>query len=267
MSIVRAPRPHRYTQVDNQAVEDPRLSFKAKGLLVYVLSKPDHWRTNREQLASVGPDGVDAVRTALRELETAGYIKRHRRRVEAGRFEWDAEVHEVPQPQVATSGGLSTGGQTTGGEPTDVVKTEVATPEQLNLSAGAKAPGGAQGTLTGVSPQTDPQSVDAPRNPVADAARALVRRVYDNRTPRPAGKFIALAKIAQRLLEAGHEVAAVEQAYMTTPAFTTAALEFQLNGGRNGNGRSPSAVIDPGPSRDAWDVEGAFFNQEVPHGT
>jgi hypothetical protein len=59
-----------------------------------------------------------------------------------------------------------------------------------------------------------------------------VRRVYDARTPRPAGKFVGLAKIAERLLAAGHSVEAVEAAYMATPAFTTAALEFQLNGGR-----------------------------------
>jgi hypothetical protein len=76
-----------------------------------------------------------------------------------------------------------------------------------------------------------------PADPTAALARALVRRVYDARTPRPAGKFVGLAKIAERLLAAGHSVEAVEAAYMATPAFTTAALEFQLNGGRtNGNG-------------------------------
>jgi len=96
MSIERAPRRARYTIVDNTVLEDPRLSFKAKGLLAYILSKPDHWRTNRDHLASVGKDGVAAVRSAMTELEKAGYVVRRRVRGTSGQWDWHTIVHEVP---------------------------------------------------------------------------------------------------------------------------------------------------------------------------
>jgi hypothetical protein len=39
----------RFTRIDNTAIEDPRLSFRALGVLTYVLSKPDDWaRTDRD---------------------------------------------------------------------------------------------------------------------------------------------------------------------------------------------------------------------------
>lgn len=75
-----------------------------------------------------------------------------------------------------------------------------------------------------------------PADPIATAARALVQRVWESRNPRPASPFMGLVKIATRLLEAGHSVEDVERAFMTAKAFTTAALEFQLNHA-NGNGR------------------------------
>ena len=44
--IIRAARPHQnYTVVHNELIEDSQLTWKARGILVYLLSKPDHWRT------------------------------------------------------------------------------------------------------------------------------------------------------------------------------------------------------------------------------
>lgn len=82
-----------------------------------------------------------------------------------------------------------------------------------------------QGALPGVP-------TGAPKPPELLAAQELIRRVWTARNPRPATPFVALVKIAKRLIEAGHSEADVERAFMETPAFTTAALEFQLNGGR-----------------------------------
>jgi hypothetical protein len=125
VSIERAPRRETWTQVDNRAVNDPRLSFRALGLLVYILSKPDHWTTNREQLADVHQEGVTAIRSTLAELEQAGYLERRRERTDGGYFAWRSIVHEVP----VTSGGKPTGGEPIGGERAVLVKTEVVTTE------------------------------------------------------------------------------------------------------------------------------------------
>ena len=44
--IIRAQRRETFTVVNNTAINDNRLSFRAKGVLVYILSKPDNWRVS-----------------------------------------------------------------------------------------------------------------------------------------------------------------------------------------------------------------------------
>ena len=71
--IHRQPRiTTNFTVVPNQILNDGRISFRAKGLLVHILSKPDHWRTTTSHLATIGPDGRQAIQTMMRELEQAG---------------------------------------------------------------------------------------------------------------------------------------------------------------------------------------------------
>lgn len=74
MSTVRVGKRPRYTVVDRRAITDERLSFKARGLLVWLLDKPDDWRVDRATLAKAGPDGEHAIRSALNELRDAGYL-------------------------------------------------------------------------------------------------------------------------------------------------------------------------------------------------
>ena len=98
MSIYRAPRPEsNWTQIRNEIIEDPRLTFKATGVLIFVLSKPDNWRTSTRHLASVKKEGIDAIRTAMSELESAGYIKRRRYQDEEGKWCYDTLVFDTPQ--------------------------------------------------------------------------------------------------------------------------------------------------------------------------
>ena len=95
--IIRAPRPRaHFTVLDNRVLRDSTLSWKARGLLAYLLSQPDGWRTSSERLARVGPDGRDAVRSAMRELEDRGYVARLRRQDDAGRWQTLVVVREDP---------------------------------------------------------------------------------------------------------------------------------------------------------------------------
>ena len=43
MAIVRVPKVNNYTIMSNHHLIDPELSFKAKGLMSYMLSRPDNW--------------------------------------------------------------------------------------------------------------------------------------------------------------------------------------------------------------------------------
>ena len=99
MSIVRSARPHlNYSVVHNDIIEDERVSFKARGLLIYLLSKPDHWRTTTAHLASVSTDGIHAVRSGLKELELIGYVKRIRKQNPSGQWTTHTVIFDQPQP-------------------------------------------------------------------------------------------------------------------------------------------------------------------------
>lgn len=74
--IVRTAERDRFAIISKTPLEDDRLSFKARGLLAYLLSKPDGWDVQVSYLIAAGPDGKRAVESALAELEQAGYLER-----------------------------------------------------------------------------------------------------------------------------------------------------------------------------------------------
>lgn len=105
MSIIRAPRPESgFYILDKKISEDKRLSWAARGLLVYLLGKPDHWKVSvaalvKETAGSTKQTGRDGVYSLLRELEAAGYLVASQARQTSGRFgERDYVVSENPSP-------------------------------------------------------------------------------------------------------------------------------------------------------------------------
>lgn len=106
--IIRSPRPHRnFTIISNSVLNDPRLSFRAMGILVYILSKPDNWQTSVQQLAKsrlsvsdepVRGSGAKAIRTALRELADAGYVRSERTHRDNG--EWSFRYWVTDRPKI-----------------------------------------------------------------------------------------------------------------------------------------------------------------------
>ena len=67
-----------FTVLDNEALRDPRLSLKARGLLCTCMSLPPDWNFSIRGLATVCKEGRDAIAAALTELERAGYLRRNR---------------------------------------------------------------------------------------------------------------------------------------------------------------------------------------------
>lgn len=97
MSIVRAPRQDKgFTIVRDAVARDTRLSYRARGVLIAILSRPDGWRTDAATLSAEGKEGREAIRAALRELEECGYLVRERRRADRGRWVTETVVHDVP---------------------------------------------------------------------------------------------------------------------------------------------------------------------------
>jgi hypothetical protein len=87
MPIVRGPRPtDHYASIANEILQDERLSYRARGIAASILSRPVDWETSVERLASQGKEGEEAIRVALRELETHGYTFMHRTQGKRGRW-------------------------------------------------------------------------------------------------------------------------------------------------------------------------------------
>lgn len=97
--IVRVQkRENPYVVIDKTIVNDKSLSFKARGIACYLLGKPDDWSISERHLVTCGPDGAAAIRSGLKELESAGYLRRERKRADDGTFVWEATLYETPQP-------------------------------------------------------------------------------------------------------------------------------------------------------------------------
>lgn len=96
--IRRSPRPtSHFTTIRNDVLRDERLSYRARGVLVSILSRPDNWRISRDRLAREGKEGRDAVNTALNELTEFGYIKRQKTQREDGTFSTELVVYDQPE--------------------------------------------------------------------------------------------------------------------------------------------------------------------------
>jgi hypothetical protein len=109
MIIVRSSRPEKsYTILRNDVLRDQRLSYRARGILTYILSHSDNWRTSAESLAEHGKEGKQAIYTALRELTVAGYIEYRRSQdTTTGRWQTETLVFDVPQTAAVTEGTIN----------------------------------------------------------------------------------------------------------------------------------------------------------------
>lgn len=97
MTKIKKVRQGNHTTLDNTILEDTSLSWKAKGVFVYLWGRPDDWDFYETEVAKHATDGRDSLRTALKELEKRGYLKRTRQRNSKGQLtanEW--ELYEIP---------------------------------------------------------------------------------------------------------------------------------------------------------------------------
>jgi len=86
-TVVRiSKRENPYVMLDKYFLSDTRLTWKAKGMLAYLLSKPDDWKIILDDLIKRSSDGRDSVKAGLRELEKTGYLVREQHRKNNGKF-------------------------------------------------------------------------------------------------------------------------------------------------------------------------------------
>jgi len=62
--------------MNNEAIQDPSLSWAARGLLAYLLSLPEEWEPHLRDLFVRSADGRRATEAAMNELIEAGYVRK-----------------------------------------------------------------------------------------------------------------------------------------------------------------------------------------------
>ena len=105
MAVFRVERNKGYTVMSNHHLRNKELTLKAKGLLSQMLSLPEDWDYTLAGLSHINRESIDAIRTAVWELEKAGYITRRQGRDDKGKMAAiEYTIYEQPQtpPELET---------------------------------------------------------------------------------------------------------------------------------------------------------------------
>lgn len=170
--IHRQHRTRRFTITPNDLWEADDLGWSAKGLLGYLLSRPDGWNAKLSHLATVGRDGRDATATARRQLVEAGWLVEVRQRDRQGRLHTVTHVFDTPgnteadipdETGYGVSGSGEAGSGVSGsGDAVPIVNTETARTEVTTTD---------NNPSMSDSDEPDPDDVDGKGTPTVDYAR------------------------------------------------------------------------------------------------
>jgi hypothetical protein len=93
-----------FVRVDKDLVNDERLGWDTRGLLIYLLGKPDNWTVRMSDLMKAGPAKLTAMRRMISEAIEHGYMERIRYQTNGGRFVWITNVYECPKAASPSAG-------------------------------------------------------------------------------------------------------------------------------------------------------------------
>jgi hypothetical protein len=92
MAVLKNKTQKNFTMISNSVLRDTELSMKDRGVLCTICSLPDGWEFSIAGLSSIVPDGVDAIRKSIFNLESTGYIARTKTRGKNGKYISEIEV-------------------------------------------------------------------------------------------------------------------------------------------------------------------------------
>lgn len=86
-----------FSMIDNALIETPNLSWQAKGLLIYLISRPDGWKIYKADIAKRATNGANSINTIFKELRKKGYMVLNKIVNKQGQcVEWNYEIYEEP---------------------------------------------------------------------------------------------------------------------------------------------------------------------------
>lgn len=101
-----------FVTVHKNFIHDNDITFKAKGILLYLLSRPDDWQIYESEILKHTKDGKDSLKSGIRELEKVGYVERTRKRDDKGHLNgYEYLVYEHPIQNGKSNVGISNNGK------------------------------------------------------------------------------------------------------------------------------------------------------------
>ncbi len=103
MSILKKSFKISFTQVPNEIINDINVSLKAKGLYLYMVSKPDNWEFSLLGMVSQLKEGKTALLAIMNELIKFGYMEKIKNRVNGRQSVNDYILHLEPTKSLKQS--------------------------------------------------------------------------------------------------------------------------------------------------------------------
>jgi len=125
-----------YVMIDKRLSENDALSWEARGVMVYLLGKPDGWTTRFTDLVRRGPAGVCKMRRVFKELREHGHIRQIRTQDDKGHFMYETRVYEAPEDNPSYDG-KPVSGKPASGQPDDLLSNESASNSDTSAVAEA----------------------------------------------------------------------------------------------------------------------------------
>ena len=185
MPVFRVERNKGYTVMSNYHLRDKSLSLKAKGLLSQILSLPEDWDYTLSGLCYINRESKDAIRSAVNELERAGYIERHQTTDEGGKFSSNEYIiHEqhvsLPPSLDKPSSENPTTGKPTSENPTQLNKDRVTKDQAItdpsithSLPSLSPPPAGTAGAVAASPPER--KGTEAATQSAVEIYRELIK--------------------------------------------------------------------------------------------
>lgn len=245
-------REHPFTSVPNALAQDKSLTYEARGLLLYLLSKPDDWVVRMHDLElGERKGGREKVRRIVAELLDAGYLERAVSRDEKGHVRTETLVREArrtvepvdgePVRRESRQADNPSGGKAVPLLSTDSQTNDLQTNDLQTIGASAPEPS---------KPARKPPKEPDPRS---DSAAIQCARGVGGRYP-PKEIYDDVIRILGESPD-GEKLAACRKTWVGrgyNPNSWNWLLEWYASGitplGRNGNGASPDPPPKPKPS-------------------
>lgn len=96
ISVFKIEKTKGYTIMSNYHLKDRSLTYKAKGLLSFMLSLPSDWDYSLKGLCAISKESRDGIRSILKELQEHHYLEIEKTRGDKGYFEYNYLIYEIP---------------------------------------------------------------------------------------------------------------------------------------------------------------------------